>query len=120
MTKFAISLLAAAALSLAASGTALAGSASAYDSLSAIYAADGEITKFEAKRLVDKHLRSLGYTRPRFSQMSAQVDRVERLNDEWRIKIRFGGNLPGRSTYLYIDARTGELGANVLAAYSRG
>ncbi len=126
MTKFNISLLTAAALSLAVTGTALADTGPANDdsartnSLATIFASDGEISRSEANTLVRAHFRSLGFTRPRYSQMSAQLDRLELGDGKWRATIRYGGVVPTHRDYIVLNARTGEIDRTPLRQHVGG
>ena len=126
MTKLNISLLTAAALSLAVTGAALAdttpanGDSARANTLATLFASDGEISRSEAKTLIRAHFRSLGFTRPRYSQMSAQLDRLELGGDKWRAKIRYGGVVPTHVDYIVLNARTGEIDSSPLRQHVGG
>lgn len=109
-------LIAAAAILAMSAGAATAGDGS--DSLRAVFAWDGEITAYEAKRLAYNHLAQLGFTRPGKSHMSARLRSINFVDGNWVVRVSYGGSNGSNQGVLVIDGANGRFEASPLVQYA--
>lgn len=116
--SFRAGLIAGAALLAMSSGGAAAGEGT--NSLRIVFASDGKISAFEAKRLAEIHLNRLGYSRIGGSLMSAGIRSIRLDGSVWKVGIAYGGTLGQNRTILLLDASTGRLLKSDLVEYATG
>ena len=74
-----------------------------------LFAADGNVSATEAKRIVRRFLRSQGYTYPRRSMKSARIGQVTRDGRAWKVGVALYSGLKSERTSVYVNTATGLL-----------